>query len=109
MTHQESVQEKLNRIGEAAEQSRDVDVEYTRARRSADAGQVYALRIPKRDLAALRKLADQRGVEPSALARRWVVQRLDEELGHNSTPMMIPAAAVREAFENLLTEYPKAG
>jgi aryl-alcohol dehydrogenase-like predicted oxidoreductase len=109
MSRQESSQERLDRIGEAAELSRDVDVEYARARRGAGAGQVYALRIPARNLAALRELAAQRGVEPSALARRWVVQRLDEELGRSSTPRMIPAVAVREALENLLTQYPKAG
>jgi hypothetical protein len=41
--------------------------------------QVYGLRIPVDRLAELRHVAEADGVEPSALMRQWVLDRLDAE------------------------------
>jgi hypothetical protein len=52
-----------------------------RARRqSTEASQVYSVRIPTSRLEELRKLANRLGEPPSALLRRWALERLDEEL-----------------------------
>lgn len=51
-----------------------------RARRQpVEPSQVYSLRIPVERLAELRRLADERGVAPTALLRQFVLERLDRE------------------------------
>jgi hypothetical protein len=56
-----------------------------RARRSAaDPAQVYSVRIPVARLEELRRVAEELGEPPSALLRRWALERLDQELGHAS-------------------------
>jgi aryl-alcohol dehydrogenase-like predicted oxidoreductase len=45
----------------------------------AATSQVYSLRIPVDRLAELRQVAEADGVEPSALMRQWVLDRLDAE------------------------------
>jgi transposase-like protein len=66
-------------------------------------------RIPVTKLGELRRVAEERGVEPSALMRRWVLERLDQEAGRaDQDPAMVPAAAVREALERLLVEHRRA-
>lgn len=64
-----------------AEARGDVDaVPAHRARRqSGDASQVYSVRIPVDSLAQLRRLADERGVAPTALLRQFVLERLQQE------------------------------
>jgi len=65
--------------------------------------------IPVTKLEELRRVAEKRGVEPSALMRRWVLERLDQEAGRaDQEPTMIPAAAVREVIERLFVEYRRA-
>ncbi|HKB32168.1 MAG TPA: hypothetical protein VKD26_15195 [Streptosporangiaceae bacterium] len=47
-------------------------------KRAADPSQVYAVRIPMSKLRRLRELAEQRGTQPTALIRQWVIERLEE-------------------------------
>lgn len=44
-----------------------------------DPSQVYSVRIPVTELEKLRRVADHKGVTPSALMRTWVLLRLDAE------------------------------
>jgi hypothetical protein len=41
--------------------------------------QVFQLRLPALRIEQLRRIADDRGVSPGALAVEWVVERLDRE------------------------------
>lgn len=45
---------------------------------AADPAQVYAVRFPASRLAELRRVADELGELPTALIRRWVLERLDQ-------------------------------
>jgi hypothetical protein len=47
------------------------------------------LRIPIDRLEELRRVAGQRGEAPSALLRRWALERLDSELGRD--PLSVSA------------------
>lgn len=52
-----------------------------RARMQAsDASQVYSVRIPVDRLEQLRRLAEDRGVRPTALLRQFVLDRIDQEI-----------------------------
>jgi hypothetical protein len=50
-------------------------------RSAADPTQVYAVRFPVSRLTELRQVADELGELPTALIRRWVLERLDQ---HNA-------------------------
>ncbi|MPY85144.1 MAG: hypothetical protein GEV00_17890 [Actinophytocola sp.] len=67
---------KLAAEAEHAESTRDVELEYRR--RGPSRSQVYGLRLPADRIEQLRRVAHARGVEPSVLAREWVIARLDE-------------------------------
>lgn len=54
--------------------------------------QVFQLRLPALRIEQLRRIAEERGVSPGALAVDWVVERLDRE----DTPTG-PLAVVEEA------------
>jgi aryl-alcohol dehydrogenase-like predicted oxidoreductase len=69
--------DKIAAEAEQAEDTRDADLPYRR-RRPAGPQQVYGLRLPAARIEQLRRLAEARGVEPSVLARQWVIDRLDE-------------------------------
>lgn len=60
---------------EHAEATPDADLNYRR--RSGGPHQVYGLRLPAERITQLRELAEARGVEPSVLARTWVIDQLD--------------------------------
>jgi len=60
---------------EHAEVTMDADLAYRR--RSSGPHLVYGLRLPAERIAQLRELAEARGVEPSVLARGWVLDHLD--------------------------------
>lgn len=60
---------------EHAQATRDADLAYRRRRPSRSS--VYGLRLPDERIAQLRRLAAARGVEPSVLARQWVLDQLD--------------------------------
>ena len=56
-----------------------------RARRQPSApSQVYTIRIPLERLEELRRLAERIGEAPSALLRKWALERLDEEAGRST-------------------------
>jgi hypothetical protein len=61
---------------EHAEASHDADLPYQR-RRPTGGSSVYGLRLPNDRITQLRQLAEARGVDPSALARQWIIDRLD--------------------------------
>lgn len=72
----------------AAEDRGDVQpMRGQRARRQAtEPSQVYTVRIPVGRLEELRRVAEQRGEAPSALLRRWALERLDAEVGRDPLP-----------------------
>ena len=47
-------------------------------KRAADPSQVYAVRIPVSRLRRLQEVAASLNVQPTALIRQWVIERLDE-------------------------------
>ena len=53
-----------------------------RARNGGGANNVYTVRMPAELLAELRAVAEQSGEQPSALMRRWVLERLDVGRAH---------------------------
>lgn len=70
--------ELLDRIAaeaEHAEATRDAELPYRR--RKGGTHPVYGLRLPAERIEQLRRIAEARGVEPSALARQWVINQLD--------------------------------
>ena len=74
---------------EAAEQLRDEDdlgPTYAPRHPPRDPSQVYSVRIPVSRLEQLRQRAAEEGVAPSALMRRWVVERLDTDEGAKPKP-----------------------
>jgi hypothetical protein len=81
----ESVRDMLAREAAEAEQRADAEErgEITPApgqrgrRRAADPSQVYTVRIPVSQLRKLREAADGLSMQPSALIRQWVIERLD--------------------------------
>jgi hypothetical protein len=56
---------------------------------SGEVGQIYSLRIPVERLAALQQLADRRGVQPTSLMRKWVLERLKREERKASKPNQV--------------------
>ncbi|WP_264030546.1 hypothetical protein [Cellulosimicrobium sp. SH8] len=92
-----SIKEMLAKEAEDAESLPVAEGTYVRNRRVAkDPSQVYSLRIPVDRLAELRQVADRQGVAPSALMRRWVLERLDREAE--------AASRVQELREDLASE-----
>jgi hypothetical protein len=56
-------------------------------KRAADPSQVYAVRIPVSRLHRLQQVAASLNVQPTALIRQWVIERLDElDRGSKSRP-----------------------
>jgi sugar phosphate isomerase/epimerase len=74
--HDRELLDKIAAEVEHAESTRDVDLDYRR-RRAPGGSRVYGLRLPADRIEQLRRLAEARGVEPSALARQWVLAQLD--------------------------------
>lgn len=96
----ESVQEMLAR--EAAEAEAVADAEDRgevaekpgqRARQPSERSQVYSLRLPVSAIAHLRALAEREGEPPTALLRRFVMERLAYEM-RRSEPADVVASAV---------------
>jgi hypothetical protein len=79
MTHSSSdLHSKLAAEAEHAEATRDADLPYQR-HHSSGGQSVYGIRLPAERITQLRQLAEARGVEPSVLARAWVIEHLDAE------------------------------
>lgn len=69
----------------SAEAAADMDTPLVRNRvRAKEPAQVYSVRLPVEHLEDLRQLAERRGLPPTALMRRWVIERLDVELCRTS-------------------------
>lgn len=73
--------ELLDRIAAAvedAEMTSDEELEWTRHREpTTSPTAVYSVRIPVDRIEELRQLAAERGVQPTALIRVWVLAQLD--------------------------------
>jgi hypothetical protein len=73
--------EEAEARAEAEERGEELPSPVQRARRQpAEASQVYTVRIPAARLEELRAVAERLGEPPSALLRRWALERLSEEL-----------------------------
>lgn len=68
-----------------------------RARAEGRSSQVYTVRMPADRLEELRAVAEELGEQPSALMRRWVLERLDTE--RNEQPEL---ADVRRSLTDAL-------
>ena len=81
-----------------AEEDSDDDV-WVRSRRPPKApSMVYSVRIPVSRVEELRRVAAAAGMEPSAMVRHWVLERLDSELSEEGRT----AEQVKEALMHLL-------
>lgn len=69
-----------------------------RARQSGEPSQVYSLRLPTDAIDRLRVVAERLDEAPTALLRRWVLERL----GHEATRQSASVDPVSEAVEGLL-------
>lgn len=74
-TSNRDLHDKLATEVEHAEGTRDADLPYRRRRPTRSS--VYGLRLPDERIDQLRRVAEARGVEPSALVRQWVIDHLD--------------------------------
>ncbi|RSD19954.1 hypothetical protein [Amycolatopsis eburnea] len=74
--------ETSDRIAEAAEADPDAEVGWVPHREpSKGPSAVYSVRIPVDRIEELRGLAAERGVQPTALIRTWVLAQLDAARG----------------------------
>lgn len=72
-----TLREKLDLETEDADTSRGANLHYRRKRTSTGQSVVYGLRLPAERIEQLQRLAEARGIEPSALVRQWIVAELD--------------------------------
>jgi hypothetical protein len=76
-----------------------------RARRQAsEPTQVYTVRIPVARLEELRATAERLGEAPSALLRRWALERLEIEQGRTDDSAVDPTSALTEAIKSAVRE-----
>ncbi len=80
-----------------------------RARRSKDASQVYSLRLPAEAIAQLKSLGKQLDEAPTALLRRFVLERLAQEAARAQRQADPLAAAVEELLPLLRARLTEAG
>lgn len=118
MTDMSNIRTLLAEEAEASERGRDLDAPYARNRTKAkDPSQVYSVRLPVNRLEELRQVAARQHVTPSALLRRWAIERLDAELerpaprsaiADDQLQAIIEGAAVTfsEKLRERLTEEP---
>jgi hypothetical protein len=95
----------LGREAEEAEERADAEEEGLskplpghRPRRSSDASQVYSVRLPHAAIAELKVIAERYNEAPTALLRRFVLERLETEARGAA-----PVDAVGSAVDDLLT------
>lgn len=100
--------DKLAEEAEHAEETHDAELPYQRRRSEAQA--VYGLRLPTQRIDQLHKVAAARGVEPSVLARNWVIEQLDqaehEDPGHQRWERDLRATT--EHLRELLDQRPSS-
>lgn len=74
----EELRDRIAAAVEDAEETPDEELEWTRHREPAKSPTaVYSVRIPVDRIEELRQLAAERGVQPTALIRSWVLAQLD--------------------------------
>jgi len=75
-------------LGAIVDESEEIDetAEFVRPKPPREAAQVYSLRIPADQLDRVRAAAERHGAAPSALMRRWVLDRLEDEERNASRP-----------------------
>ena len=106
---EETPREEAARLDRLEEEGAHDELPYTRLRRYAkEPSQVYAIRIPVSRLETIRKLADARGEQPTALLREWVLERLDEELADLPRPKGAGAGARRDTKRAAATRQKRA-
>jgi hypothetical protein len=75
----------------AEEAETDTGGTYVRSRRRPkDPAQVYSLRVPVDRLDLVRQLAEQENTTQAALLRKWVLERLDQELARTRGATITP-------------------
>ncbi|MGH3495076.1 MAG: hypothetical protein ACRDQ1_17835 [Sciscionella sp.] len=85
------IEEQLNRrsaelAAEYAEEERAAAEEEIRERDERDRkSSVYSVRLPPTVYEAVRELAEQRHLTPSALVRQWISERVDDPGGDDLT------------------------
>jgi hypothetical protein len=85
---------------------------YVRSRRRPkDPVQVYSLRVPVDRLELVRQLAQQANTTQAALLRKWVLERLDQELARQTavTPDHERLLALVDEMRAAITQQPRAG
>lgn len=103
--------DKLAAEAEHAESTRDAEPAYQR-RRPSGWQAVYGLRLPTGRIAQRRRLAQARAIEPSVLARGWMIERLYLAEAGNRDPGADPwerdLRATTEHLRELVDEHPGA-
>lgn len=92
--------ERLAVEAEHAEATRDSPLNYQQ-RRSTPGQTVYGLRLPSDRIEQLRRVAAARGVEPSVLARAWLLENLDRAEAGDDSAADLWEHDVREATDRL--------
>jgi hypothetical protein len=103
MTARQRAEEMAAAIDEAvSNDAAEEDRPYARVAPPRTPNQVYSIRIPVDRLDQLRSMAAERGLQPTALIRRWVLERLDQESGPAPVgPVMVVHATSRSAVGEL--------
>ncbi|MGH3952205.1 MAG: hypothetical protein ACRDSE_24345 [Pseudonocardiaceae bacterium] len=106
--HNRELLDKLAAEAAHAEATRDSELPYQRRRTGAQA--VYGLRLPTERIEQLQQVAAARGIEPSVLARNWVIEQLDR--AENDDPSQQhwerDLRATTEHLRELLDQRPSA-
>jgi hypothetical protein len=77
---EKNITEILDEVAQRAiEAESDERPRYRNRKLGSNPSQVYSIRIPVSQLNDLRKLAQRRGEAPSAMMRRWVLERLQSD------------------------------
>lgn len=76
----------------AHEETQDHGI-YGNLKPAVSPSQVYSVRIPVDRLEELRRVAEARGLAPSALLRSWFIERLDRE------KLLRPLSVETDSFE----------
>jgi aryl-alcohol dehydrogenase-like predicted oxidoreductase len=106
----EELLDKIAAEAEHTEATRDMELSYER-RRTAGGSRVYGLRLPVERIEQLRRVAQTRGMDPSTLARQWVIAQLDEAEQSGNTARERwerDLRATTEHLRRLLDERPGA-
>lgn len=80
MTKERNIQNILAEVADQAEETRNEITKVYRSNRPAvEPSQVYSIRIPVSRLGRIRALATKYGIAPTAMLRKWILERLDAE------------------------------